>query len=197
MPQQRIRIQQSGPWSALRATIIPVVNTYTEDASRLAKAFPMESTLIQTLGNGKQQTLKHKCSDAHVLETIVSLLAEIAAEPSGDMAQKCWPDRWFQKTFAVAPDLCLAVMTAARKKWIGHDSLHARLWRFMAGRSIIRDIPGNPKSAATKRIWDVQDQEVALAFEKETGISAPTETVRTARRKLVADIQKGKELKFL
>jgi hypothetical protein len=112
MPQNKVQIPKVGIWGPLRGYILPIVSKYPDEAKAIAATFPTETTEFDT---GR----KRRTPDAEVIEEIVKMLAVIAAEPLGFTATKCTPPGWFHCVFSTAPELTLAVMTEARKRWHG------------------------------------------------------------------------------
>jgi hypothetical protein len=181
MPQKKIEIPVVGIWSPLRGYILPIVRKYPDEAKAIAAIFPTETTEFDT---GR----KRRTPDAAVIEEIVKMLAVIAAEPLGFSATKCTPRGWFHSVFSTAPDLTLAVMTEARKRWKG-DSIQQRLWRWMASATRIHPTPNKP--AYVRSIFDCVDGELSYGFEFDTGKPVSIDAVVKARQKLARDIRKG------
>lgn len=190
MPQQRTEIPVVGIWPALRWKILPLVKQHRRDAAALVKAAgPRTRTCNISVPNPRRWT--ERVPDDEVLETMLSDLTLVAVEPTGTIVRNCIPPGFLFQCYAVAPELTISVLNAARKIWF-KDSAASRLWRWLASNEGIRPLPHKPSVS----VWECTDCELATGYEHATGNPAEVDDVLKARKKLAGDISRGMKLRL-
>ncbi len=188
MPQKRTEIPEIGIWPALRGAVLSLVKGHRAEANALVKAAGSRTRTV-SIFIPKPQCWTEPVPDHEVLESLLSDLALIAVEPTGKLVREVVPQATLFKFYANAPDLTLAVLVKARAIWF-KDSKATRLWRWLASNEGIQPLPHKPRVS----VWECTDCQLATGYELATDEPVSPFQVEKARKRLAADIKRGKRM---